>query len=112
RKAKQKEIDLFDTLTVALEMTARGYNFNMPDLNKSDWKNFNIEGNNLFLPFNTIESLGDTTAKSIIEARNEATFSSKNDFKKRTKVSSTVMERMDRMFILDNLPEDDQTTLF
>lgn len=112
RKAKQKEIDLFDTLTVALEMTARGYNFNMPDLNKSDWKNFNIEGNNLFLPFNTIESLGDTTAKSIIEARNEAPFSSKNDFKKRTKVSSTVMERMDRMFILDNLPEDDQTTLF
>ena len=112
RNAKQKDLDLFDTLTVALEMTARGFHFEMTNLKKSDWKNFNIEGNKLYLPFNTIDSLGNTTAKSIVEARKEAMFTSKNDFKKRTKVSSTVLERMDRMGILDGLPDDDQTTLF
>lgn len=112
RRAKQKDLDLLDTLTVALEMTARGFSFAMTDLNKSDWKNFNIEGNKLYLPFNSIDSLGDTTAKSIINAREEAKFSSKADFKKRTRVSSTVLERMDRMSILDDLPTDDQSTLF
>ena len=76
-----KEIDLLDELKIALEMTLRGYTFKQIDINISDATNLVIaeDRKSLYLPFVAVESLGETVALSIVEARKIRPFSSKKD---------------------------------
>ncbi len=108
----RKEIDIYDTLLLALEMTARGYRFKQIDLEKSNWRDFLIEDNSLIIPFIAVDSLGESTAKSIVEAREESSFTSIKDLSRRTRLSNTLIERFNRLGILKNLPEDDQLEIF
>ena len=66
----------------------------------------------IMAPFKTIEGLGENAASSIIEARNEAPFTSKEDLLRRTKLNNTNVERLAAMHVLDNLPESEQLSLF
>ena len=59
-----------------------------------------------------LDSLGESIAKSIVEARNEAPFTSKKDVLKRTKLNSTQFEKMNQMGVFGDLPEDSQVGLF
>jgi DNA polymerase-3 subunit alpha (Gram-positive type) len=93
-------------------MTARGYGFKQINIFKSHWRDFLIEGNDLILSFRTMDSLGDATAKSITDARAEQIFTSKKDILRRTKVNTTVFERLNEIGALDGLPDDDQIELF
>jgi len=112
KQASNKELELYNTLLLALEMTARGYGFKQIDIHKSDWRDFLIEGNDLILSFRTMDNLGDATAKSITDARAEAMFTSKKDVLRRTKVNATIFERLNEIGALDGLPDDDQIELF
>ena len=69
-------------------MTLRGYTFKQIDINISDATNLVIyeDKKSLYLPFVSVDSLGETVAKSIVEARNHRPFSSKKDFELRTSV--------------------------
>ena len=107
-----KEQDLITTLEIALEMTARGFKFGPVNLEKSDSKNFVIDGNTLIPPFRAIDGLGDTVANNIVIERNKKDFISIEDFGKRCKVSSTLVEKMRIMGILKDLPESSQLSLF
>ncbi len=107
-----KEQDLITTLEVALEMTARGFKFGSVDLEKSDSKNFVIDGDTLIPPFRAIDGLGDTVAQNIVNERKSKEFISIEEFQKRCKVSSTLVEKMKIMGILRNLPESSQLSLF
>ena len=113
-EATNKENSIADSLKVALEATCRGIKFANIDLNRSEAINFVIdeETNALIPPFRTIDGLGDTVAKTIVEARKEQPFLSKDDLQTRGKVSKTLMEKMDSMGILDGLPESNQLSLF
>jgi DNA polymerase-3 subunit alpha (Gram-positive type) len=93
-------------------MTARGYRFKQIDLEKSNWRDFLIEDNSLIIPFIAVDSLGESTAKSIVEAREESSFTSIKDLSRRTRLSNTLIERFNRLGILKNLPEDDQLEIF
>ncbi|HKM30482.1 MAG TPA: PolC-type DNA polymerase III [Bacilli bacterium] len=112
QEVSNKEIDVYDTLLLALEMTARGFNFKQIDLIKSDWRDFLIEENSLVIPFIAMDSLGENTAKSIVDAREEASFTSIKDLSRRTKLSNTLIERFSRLGIVDNFPIDDQLEIF
>ena len=59
-----------------------------------------------------IEGLGGKAAESIVLAAREGTFLSKDDFQRRTKTGRTVLETLDRLGILQGLPENDQISLF
>lgn len=109
-----KEQDLISTLEVALEMTARGYEFGSVDLNKSHSKNFVIDEDKktLIPPFRAIDGLGDTVANNIIKEREEQEFISIEQFQKRCKVSGTLIEKMKLMGIFKNLPESSQLSIF
>ena len=107
-----KEQDLISTLEVALEMTARGFKFGSVDLEKSDSKNFVIDGDTLIPPYRAIDGLGDVVAQNIVEERNKKEFISIEDFQKRCKVSGTLIEKMELMGILKNLPKSSQISLF
>ena len=81
---------------------------------KSDAKNFIIDddGKTLIPPFRTIDGLGDTVAQSICEEAKKREFISVEDFQKRCHVSSTLVDKMRAMGMLDGLPESSQLSLF
>lgn len=110
--ASVKEKSLLTVLELANEMVERGFTFKMVDLNKSDAKNFIIEGNSLIAPFRAIPGLGENAAKQIVLARNEKPFLSKEDLALRGKVGKTLIDYMNENGVLENLPDENQLSLF
>ncbi|ARD49330.1 PolC-type DNA polymerase III [Sporosarcina sp. P33] len=110
--APPKEKNLVVVLEIALEMVERGFTMAKPDLYKSDATQFLIEGNKLIPPFNAVPSLGTNVAKTIVEARKDGEFLSKEDFQKRGRVSKTIVEYLDNLGCLEGMPEANQLSLF
>lgn len=110
--AAPKEKSLLTVLEIALEMCERGFTIAKPDLYKSDATTFLIDGNSLIPPFNSIPSLGTNVAKTIVEARKDGEFLSKEDLQQRGRVSKTVIEYMDTLGCLEGMPDANQLSLF
>ncbi|MCB6442949.1 hypothetical protein, partial [Streptococcus salivarius] len=66
----------------------------------------------LIPPFSAMDGLGDNVARQVVRAREEGEFLSKTELRKRGGLSSTLVEKMDDMGILGNMPEDNQLSLF
>jgi len=111
-KAYYSASDLIPILEVCLEMFARGIRMQNIDLNKSLAKDFICEGNTIIPPFIALDGLGLEAAKSIVEARNQKPFSSIDDLMNRTKLSTTLTQKLKDLHVLDNLDADDQMRLF
>lgn len=111
-KLSNKQIDLIPIFEVCLEMFARGINVLNINLNKSKANEFIVIGNNILPPFASLDGLGIEVAESIVEARNERPFSSISDLQNRTKLTITLIEKLKKMHVLDNLVIDDQLRLF
>ena len=52
-----------------------------------------------------MDGLGENVAKQLVRAREEGEFLSKTELRKRGGLSSTLVEKMDEMGILGNMPE-------
>ena len=112
-EASNKEAGEAESLKVALEATARGIKFLNVDLYKSDATIWKVNSDNEIIPpFSSIPGLGDTVAKKIVEERDKHPFLSKEDLQSRGKVSSTLIEKMTEMGILEGLYESNQISLF
>ena len=114
-EATNKETNIIESLHVALEATARGIRFAPISLEKSDATRFVVDTeheNTLIPPFKTIDGLGVTVAKTIVEERDKQPFLSKEDLQIRGKVSKTLIDKMAEMGIIDNLPDSNQLSLF
>ena len=111
-EATNVENDLYTTLEIVNEMWERGFKFGKLDLYRSDATDFIIDGDTLIPPFVAMEGLGENVAKQLVRARAEGEFLSKTELRKRGGLSSTLVEKMDEMKILGNLPEDNQLSLF
>jgi len=61
---------------------------------------------------NTIEGMGDNAAIAVAEAAKDGKFLSKDDFRQRTKVSKTIIDLMDSLGLLGDLPESNQISIF
>lgn len=109
-----KETSLLETLKLALEATARGIIFGSLDIMKSEARNFQIaeDGITLIPPFRVIEGLGETVAQSIQEEAKKRPFISIEDFQKRCRVSTTLVDKMKSMNLFGDLPESSQLSLF
>lgn len=113
KDATQKELDVLETLKIALEATARGIKFAKIDINKSEASTFTVKDDKTMYPsFSTIDGLGDTVAETIVRERNIRPFSSVEDLQKRGKVSQTLIETMRSLGILDGMDESNQLSLF
>ena len=112
--ATNKESSILECLKVALEALARGYKFKPIDLYKSHHTNFVIDEDNksLIPPFRSIDGLGDVVAKKIVDEREKQNYISIEDLQKRAKISSTLIEKMRSMGILDGMDESSQLSLF
>lgn len=110
--ASAKEKNLLTILELANEMLERGYQFKMVDLQKSDASNWLIDGNSLIAPFRAVPGLGLNVAKQIVAAREEKPFLSKEDLAERGKVSQTLVDFLTTNHVLDDLPDENQLSLF
>lgn len=111
-EASNVEIDLYTTLEIVNEMWERGFKFGKLDLYRSDATEFIIDGDTLIPPFVAMDGLGENVAKQLVRARQEGEFLSKTELRKRGGLSTTLVEKMDEMGILGNMPEDNQLSLF
>ena len=99
-------------MKIVQEMYARGYDFLPLDLYQADARRFKIIDGKLMPALSTIEGLGEKAADAVMDAAKEGKFLSKDDFRARTKVSKTVIDLMDDLGILGDLPESNQLSLF
>ena len=82
------------------------------DLFKAQAHAFQIIDGKLMPSLDSVEGLGDKAADAVVEAAKDGPFLSKDDFRQRTKVSKTVIDLMDELGILGELPESNQLSLF
>lgn len=108
----QKEKGLLTVLEVANEMYARGIKILPVNLYESDSVKFKVTDNGILPPFRALQGVGETAAKSIVEARKDGEFISKEDLRLRTKISKTVIEIMTEHGCLNGLPDTSQLSLF
>lgn len=99
-------------IEVAAEMYLRGFEFLNIDLNRSAPSEFLMVDGKLLPPFNTVPALGNAVAGEIVKAREDHPFTSKEDLKKRGKVSQAIVDTLEAMGVLKGLPDEEQISLF
>lgn len=85
------------------------------DLNRSLATEFLVNPDNhkeIIPPFKVIDGLGDNVAISIVEARKQRPFMSKEDLTNRTGLSSTLLNKLDELGVLKGLDDTNQVSLF
>ena len=107
-----KEQETLKDMRLVQEMYARGFEFLPIDIYRSKATKFQIVDGKLLPPFSSIEGMGDKAADAVEIAAMDGKFLSKDDFRQRTKVSKTVIDLMDDLGILSDLPESNQLSLF
>ncbi len=110
--ATTKEKGLLTVLEVALEMYSRGYKILNVDLYKSHKDRFLIMEDGILPPLVSVEGLGESVARKIVEERDINPFISREDLIERGKVSKPVMEILSNNGCLDDLPDSNQISLF
>lgn len=108
----KKEQDTAKDMKIVQEMYARGFEFVPIDIFSAASRLFQIVDGKLMPSLSSIDGLGEKAADAIVEAAKNGPFLSKDDFRQRTKASKTVIELMDQLNLLGNLPESNQISLF
>jgi len=115
QQATKKEKDLYDTLEICYEMVSRGYHLSNIDLERSQATEFSVnpdDHHEIIPPFTILDGLGDNVGESIVRARKERPFGSKEDLLRRTQLSKTLADKLDKLGALKGLDESDQMSLF
>ena len=108
----KKEQDTYKDMRIVQEMYVRGFEFLPIDLYRAKAHHFQIIDDKLMPSISTIDGLGDKAADAVVEAAKDGKFLSRDDFRQRTKVSKTVIDKMVELGILSDLPESNQLSLF
>ena len=108
----KKEQDTYKDMRSVQEFYARGFEFLPIELEKAQASRFQVIDGKLMPSLSTIDGMGDKAAEAVVEAVKDGPFLSKDDFWQRTKVSKSVIDVMDDLGILGDLPESNQLSLF
>jgi len=96
----------------SIEMMARGVNFLPIDVYKSHPYKFLVEEDGIRMPFIAVAGLGESAAKALSDARDEAKFSTQEDIKKVSGISKSIVETMERLGAFEGIPKSSQLTFF
>ena len=108
----KKEKDVLTVLEIMNEMAHRGFKMQPISLEKSQAFDFTIEDDTLIPPFIAVPGLGENVAKRIVEAREDGPFLSKEDLNKKAGVSQKIIEYLDDLGSLPDLPDKAQLSIF
>lgn len=111
-KVTAKDKGLITVLELSYELYARGLKFKKVDLYISEATKFTIEEDGIRPPISALQGVGENAAKSIVEARKNGEFISKEDLRLRSKVSKTVIETLSNHGCLEGMSETNQLSLF
>ena len=104
--------DTIRDMKIVQEMYARGIEFMPIDLYRADAQRFQIIDGKIMPSFGSIPGMGAKAAQQLQEAAKEGKFTSKEDIKNRGKVSKTILDDMESLGILGDLPETNQYDFF
>ncbi len=108
----KKEKDVLTVLEIMNEMAHRGFKIQPISLEKSQAFDFIIEDDTLIPPFIAVPGLGENVAKRIVEAREDGPFLSKEDLNKKAGLSQKIIEYLDDLGSLPDLPDKAQLSIF
>ena len=115
RSASNKDEGLWDVFEIALEMIERGFHFSPVSLEYSQASKFILDPNDkyaLIPPFSAIDALGEAVASTVVEARKNGPFLSKEDVIKRTKLNNSHIKTLTKMGVFNGMQERNQLSLF
>lgn len=118
QKVREKTIsaaenDMMTTLEVVHEFYHRGFVFAPMDLYQSDATTFLVTEGGLIPPFTSMPGIGEQAALSIVEERKNGPFLSQEEVVIRCpKVSKGVVELLDQIGALADMPKSTQVSLF
>ena len=107
-----KELATLDDCLVVREMYARGIEFTPIDIFTAGSRTCRIVDGKIMPALTSIDGMGEKAADAVVEAVKDGPFISRDDFWNRTKVPKTVVEKMNAMGLLGDLPESNQISLF
>ena len=107
-----KELSTLDDCLVVREMYARGIEFTPIDIFTAGSRTCKIVDGKIMPSLTSIDGMGEKAADAVVEAAKDGPFISRDDFWNRTKVPKTVVEKMNEMGLLGDLPESNQISLF
>jgi DNA polymerase-3 subunit alpha (Gram-positive type) len=111
-KASVNDKDTATYMELCVEMLERGFVFENVDLYKSDAHKFLVTDKGLLPPLGAIGGIGGVAAEGIVEARKKGPFISQEDLRNRAKISTSNVEILDELGILEGMPKTDQIELF
>lgn len=111
KELSPKEEAAYGDMKIVQEMYARGYEFMPIDIFKAKAKHFQIIDGKLMPSLNSIDGMGDKAAEGVVEAVKDGPFTSCENFKNRSKVSGTIVDKMRELGMLGDLPLSDQMSL-
>ena len=113
KDATAKDKDMYTLLELVLEMNYRGIRFAPVDLYKSQAAQFEVvEKGVIRMPFNALPGVGAAAAQGIVDARADGPFISVEEFKERTRLSTSAIDLLRECGCLSGLPETNQVSLF
>ena len=107
-----KEKDTLDDMYLVREMYARGFEFMPIDIMRAKARSFQIIDGKLMPSLTSIDNMGEKAADAVEEAAKDGPFISRDDFRIRTRVSQTVIDKMHELGLFGDLPETNQISLF
>ena len=106
------EKDMVRDMRLVQEMYARGIEFMPIDLYRAKADRFQIIDGKIMPSFASIAGMGLKAAQQLEEAAKGGTFTSKEDIRIRGKVSKTILDVMEELGLLGDLPETNQYDFF
>lgn len=106
------EKDMIRDMRLVQEMYARGIEFMPIDIYRAKADRFQIIDGKIMPSFASIAGMGLKAAQQLEEAAKGGTFTSKEDIRIRGKVSKTILDVMEQLGLLGDLPETNQYDFF
>lgn len=107
-----KDSGTYDMLLITNEMMARGFSFLPIDIFKSHATKYVVEDGKIRMPYSSASGIGENAAKALYDTVIQGDFISIDELQEKSGVSKSVIEKLEALGAMGDLPKSDQISLF